>query len=108
MAEIFVAYIFFTGFVNVVSAVTVYPLLAISHHNLTTYNIILNTNLFLQTMYFAWGFKGFFGYKTTAAYFKVLGTLLLIGFIGFIIVLVAYYFYVLQGDFRLLPYLARD
>jgi hypothetical protein len=108
VAEIFVAYIFFTGFANVVSALFVYPLLAISHKSLLTYNIILNTNLLLQTMYFAWGMKDFFGFKTTGDYFKTLGALLLIGFIGLIIVLIAYYLYVLQGDFRLLPYLAKD
>jgi hypothetical protein len=108
MAEIFVAYIFFTGFANVISAVIVYPFLAMSHHSLLAYNIILNTNLFLQTLYFAWGLKRFFGYRTTGDYFRVLGSLLLIGFIGLIVVLLAYYFYVLQGDFRLLPYLGKD
>src|SRR5688572_12447402 len=75
MAEIFVAYIFFTGFVNVLSALIVYPLLALSKTNILAYNIILNTNLLLQTVYFAWGFKGFFGYASAGGFWKVLGAL---------------------------------
>ncbi|HYC39023.1 MAG TPA: DUF3667 domain-containing protein [Chitinophagaceae bacterium] len=107
MAEIFIAYIFFTGFANAASALFVYPLIRITQGDILMYNVVLNGNLLLQTVYFAWGFRTFFGYHGAGGFVRVLGALLLIGLIGLIIVLLGYYFYILQGDYRLVPLLGN-
>ncbi len=95
LAEITVAYILFTGFGNILSTVLVSSWLA-SYRNTSAYYVILYTSLGLQTMYYAWGFKTFLGYRTAGGYIKVLAVLGLIGIIGFAILMTALYFYVFR------------
>jgi hypothetical protein len=96
MAEITVAYILFAAFSNLASAILLSPVLSAAR-NSKLYNPLLYTLLLLQTLYIAWGMKSFFRLSTVTGYFKVLGVLVLAGFAGFILVLIAYYFYVYQG-----------
>jgi len=104
VAEITVAYILFTGFGNLISTIFFSPFLAI-FRDTRAYYPILTLSLTTQTLYYSWGLKKFFGYKTTAGYFKVLGALALIGLVGFVIVIIALFIYVYHGAFSVFPYL---
>jgi len=105
VAEITVVYILFTGFANVLSTIIAGPLMGY-YRNQPPHDYILYGSVLLQTLYFSWGLKELFGYKTTGGYFKVFGALFLIGLIGFIFVLIAFFFYVYRGEsFHVLKYL---
>jgi hypothetical protein len=106
MAEITVAYLLYTGFTNVVSSLLFSPLLAMVR-NTPMYYYLFCTSLLLQTFYFAWGFKVFFGYRTTRNYFKVLLVLWLIGFIGLILLIASYFIYAYHGAYNIFPYLSK-
>ena len=104
VAEITVAYILFTGIGNVLSTIFISPWLAM-YRNTSAYYPIFCTSLFLQTMYYAWGLKTFFNYKTAGGYIKVLAALGLIGLIGFILLIIVLFFYVYHGAFSVFQYL---
>jgi Protein of unknown function (DUF3667) len=106
MGEITITYLLFTGFSNAVSSVLFAPWMAMHRNTSVTYYFIFWGSMLLQTMYFAWGLKVFFNYKTTSGYMKVLGALLLIGFIGFILLFIGLFIYVYRGEtFKVLQYL---
>ena len=48
------------------------------------YNIVFWAGMGLQSMYFAWGLKGFFNLHSTWDYVKILAALALIALIGII------------------------
>lgn len=96
-AEICVAYILFTGFANVASTILFSPWLAMTRNTGWHYPI-LYSNLFLQTFYYTWGMKAFFNYKTTGGFFKVYAVLAGAGIIGFILLIVVYFYYVYHGE----------
>jgi hypothetical protein len=107
MAEINVAYLLFTGFSNVASSIVIAPWLAMTRHSSAYYYVFWSTS-FIQTLYFAWGLKDFFNFRTVAGYMKVLGALLLIGLIGFIILFTGLFIYIYGGEyFQVLRYLAK-
>lgn len=106
VAEITLAYILFIGFGNLISLAIFYPLMAI-FRDPVSFNILLWISMFVQIAYDAWGMKTFFQYKTAAGYLKVLGALLLIGFIGFVIILIFLFLYVYHGSTELLYYLSQ-
>lgn len=104
VAELTVTYILFTGFANVVSTILMSPWMSY-YRNSSTNDVLIYVNMFLQTLYFTWGIKIFLGYKTTSGYFKVLGALFFIDLIGFIILIVAFFFYIYRGQgFQVLKY----
>ena len=105
MAEITVAYIYFTGFSNVLSALLISPLLA-GIRDTPAYNPVLYSSILLQTFYFAWGFKVFFKYRTTGEYIKVLLVLWLAGAVGLILFFTGLFIYVYRGGvFEVLKYI---
>jgi hypothetical protein len=104
VAEITVAYVLFTGFGNVLSTIFISPWLAM-YRNTSAYYPIFCTSLLLQTMYYAWGLKTFFNFRTAGGYIKVLAALGLIGLIGFILLIICLFFYVYHGAFSVFKYL---
>jgi hypothetical protein len=105
MAEINVAYLLFTGFSNLASPLIFAPCLSMVR-NTPAYYYVYWSIAFIQTLYFAWGRKIFFNYRTTSGYIKVLGVLLLIGLIGFILLFTGLFIYVYGGEtFQVLKYL---
>ncbi|HLG40615.1 MAG TPA: hypothetical protein VI461_13145, partial [Chitinophagaceae bacterium] len=105
MAEINVAYLLFTGFSNVASSIVFAPLLSIVRDT-SSYYYVFWTVSFIQTLYFAWGLKTFFNYRSAGGYFTVLGALMLIGLIGFIALFGGLFIYIYRGDsFQVLRYL---
>lgn len=96
MAEIAVAYILLTAFADVLFTIFFSPWLSY-YRNSIAHEYIFWTGLLLETFYFAWGMKGFFGYKKKGDYFKVLLALWLIGLIGLVLIFVFYYIYVYHG-----------
>ena len=106
IAEITLAYLLFIAFGNIISLVIFYPLMAI-FRTPAALSALLWISMFVQIAYDAWGMKTFFQYKTAGGYVKVLSALLLIGFIGFVILLVFLFFYVYNGSTELLYYLSQ-
>ena len=105
MAEITVAYIFFTGFSNVLSTIFISPWLAM-FRNTAAASPLLYGSIILQTLYFAWGFKVFFNYRTASGYIKVLLVLWLAGTIGLILFIIGVFYYVYRGGvYDVLKYL---
>ncbi|MGQ0738815.1 MAG: DUF3667 domain-containing protein [Bacteroidota bacterium] len=104
MAEIIVAYLLFAAFSNILSTVIFSPVLA-GLRNSSAYYYVQFLGFTLQTAYIAWGMKGFFGFKKTGGYIKMLAALSLIGVTGFIILLVAYFLYVFYGAYDVLRYI---
>jgi len=104
IAEITVAYLLFTAFSNIAASIVFSPVLG-AIRNTPAYVFVFWGTMLLQTLYFAWGFKVFFGYHTFRNFFKILLVLWLIGFVGLVIVFTSYYFYVYGGASELLPYL---
>lgn len=96
MAEIAVAYILLTAFIDVLFTVFATPWLALYRGSII-HDYLFWVGLILETFYYAWGLKVFFGYKTTGGYFKVLLALWLTGLIGLVLILVLYYLYVYHG-----------
>jgi hypothetical protein len=54
IAEITVTYILFTGFANVLSTILISPWMSY-YRNSFTNGVLTYVNMFLQTLYFAWG-----------------------------------------------------
>ena len=105
IAELTITYILFTGFANVLSTILVSPWMSY-YRNSFTNDVLIYCNIFLQTLYFSWGIKTLLGYNTASGYFKVFGALFLIGLIGFIILLIGFFFYIYRGEsFQVLKYL---
>ncbi|HMK26624.1 MAG TPA: DUF3667 domain-containing protein [Chitinophagaceae bacterium] len=96
MAEIAVAYILLTAFIDVLFTVLASPWLALYRGSLT-HDYIFWAGLILETFYYAWGLKTFFGYSTKGGYFKVLLALWLTGLIGLVLLMVSYFIYVYHG-----------
>jgi len=96
MAEITLAYILFNAVANLIFTIIFSPLLAATRQSSFYYPIMVG-GLLIQTFYYAWGMKTFLGMNSTSGFFKVLGVLLLAGFIGLIILVSAYFLYVYHG-----------
>jgi Protein of unknown function (DUF3667) len=96
MAEIAVAYILLTAFIDVLFTVIASPWLALTRGSLT-HDYIFWIGLILETFYYAWGLKTFFGYNTKGGYFKVLLALWLTGLIGLVLLMASYFIYVYHG-----------
>ena len=106
ISEIALAYIFLTGFGMVAAIILTYPpMLIFKSYN--TFLILTWVSMILQTLYYAWGLKTFFGYRTTGGYVKVTSVLFLTGFIGFVAIFIALFFYVYNGSFDLLYYISQ-
>jgi Protein of unknown function (DUF3667) len=103
-AEIIIAYLLFAAYSTLVSTVLFSPLMGWTRDS-SAYYYVQGTSFILQTVYMAWGMKGFFGLKTTGGYLKMLGALSLIGIIGFILLLVGTFLYVFYGAYDVLKYL---
>ncbi|MBI5857190.1 MAG: DUF3667 domain-containing protein [Sphingobacteriales bacterium] len=95
-AEITVAYILLTAFATVLYSIIIMPWHFLFKGNLTA-NVILFAGLILESIYYAWGLKTFFGYNTFAGYRNILLVLWLAGITGFILLLGVYYVYVYGG-----------
>lgn len=106
-SEISLAYILFSGFSVLASTILTYLPLAI-FRSYTALTILLWSGLALQTLYYSWGMKVFFGYKSSGGYFKVLSVLVLAGAIGVIVVLFALFFYVYSGRWDLIYHLTQQ
>ncbi|MBK5273063.1 MAG: DUF3667 domain-containing protein [Bacteroidia bacterium] len=105
VAEITVTYVLLTGFANVLSTIIVGPFMSY-YRNQHPHDFILYGSILLQTLYFSWALNVFFGYKSIAGYFKVFGALFLIGLIGFVLLLIGFFFYIYRGEsFHVLKYL---
>lgn len=105
MAEITVAYILFTGFSNVLTTILISPWLAF-YRDTPAYYPILYGSIILQPLYYAWGLKTFFQYRSAGGYLKILGVLWLSGFIGLVLFLACFFFYLYHGvEFRLWQYM---
>lgn len=105
MAEITVAYVFFTGFTNVLTTLIISPIVVVTRGTGAYYPLQFST-VILQTLYFAWGFTYFFNYRSASGYVKVLLVLWLAGAIGLIIFITALFYYVYHGEvFEVLKYL---
>jgi hypothetical protein len=96
MAEIAVAYILLTAFISAVYALLVSPWLAMSRDS-TIHSYLTLAALSMESFYYAWGLKKFFGYKTSGGYFRILLVFWLSGLIGLVLILVFYYIYVYHG-----------
>lgn len=96
MAEITVAYILLTAFNDILFSILVSPWLSF-FKNTSASMFLFFAGLILETIYYAWGLKTFFGYKTAGGYMKVLLALWLTGLIGLILVIGLYYIYVYHG-----------
>ena len=83
IAEITVAYLLFTAFGLVLFTVFI----SIPLHflrNTAAYQPVFWSGILLQSMYYAWGLKGFFNLTKTWDYIKILAVLALIALIGLI------------------------
>lgn len=103
-AEIAVAWIILTAFIDFLFTLFWSPILAMLKSQQTSV-LLFFTGMILETFYYAWGLKGFFGYRTARGYFKVLLAIWLAGLIGLGLVLVCYYFYVYHGAAEIVQYL---
>lgn len=97
-AEIMVAYILFMAFCNLLYIVFTSPFLAV-YRNTDAYYYIWAATIFLQSFYFAWGYKVFLGFRSAGGFIKVQLVLGLIGVIWFILFMLGLLFlYVYRGD----------
>ncbi len=96
LAEITVAYILFSAFSNLVTAILIAPFLSFTGESWLYYPLLYGS-IFLQVLYVAWGMKDFFHFKTAGGYWKVLLVLGLAGLVGFIVILILYFLYVYHG-----------
>jgi hypothetical protein len=96
VAEITVAYILFSAFSNVISAIIISPLLSALPAGSTAYVIIFYLSILLQTLYISWAMKTFL----QKSFWRVLGVLFIAGILGFILLMVFYFFYVYRGEYR--------
>jgi hypothetical protein len=106
ISEIALAYIFLTGFGMVVTTIFIYPIMLILR-SYTVFTVLTWLSMILQTLYYAWAFKTFFNYKTMTGFIKVTSVLFLTGFIGFIFISIASFFYIYSGSLDLLYYLSQ-
>lgn len=97
MAEIAVAFILLTAFISVVLSILFSPILAMAK-NSNIHSYLTLTGVTIESFYYAWGLKTFFGYKTSGGYFKILLVFWLSGVIGIALILIFYYLYVYHGD----------
>jgi hypothetical protein len=95
-AEITVAYILLTAFATVLYSIIILPWHFVFKGNQTA-SVLLFTGLVLESVYYAWGLKTFFGYKTFSGYRNILLVLWLAGITGFILLIGVYYVYVYGG-----------
>jgi hypothetical protein len=100
MAEIAVAYLLFSAFSNLVSTMIFSPIFSVMSEGTFFYQVVFCSSVLLQTIYITWGMKVFFRFNTNAGFWKVLGALMLAGTIGFLLVLLALFFYVYRGEYR--------
>jgi hypothetical protein len=96
MGEIAVAYILLTAFITLFNAAVIEPLIMLFRGD-TARNLILWSGMLVEAFYYAWGFKIFFGYKTTGGYIRIVLSFWLIGLIGLILILGVFYLYVYHG-----------
>jgi hypothetical protein len=94
-AEIMVAYVLFAAFSFVLATVLITPWLA-AFRDTAAYNTLFIATFVLEGMYIAWGFTGFFGYRSFGGYIRILAALALIGTIGTILLFLAIYMYARQ------------
>ena len=104
MAEIAVAYILFTAFSNLLVTLLISPWLG-GLRQTPVYYVVFWSGIFLQNMYFVWGFKGFFNYRSAGSFIKILTVLCLAGVVGFILLIGTLFLYVYHGEtFEVLKY----
>ncbi|NOT51101.1 MAG: DUF3667 domain-containing protein [Chitinophagaceae bacterium] len=96
MAETAVAFILLTAFISMVHGVLISPGLAMTRDS-NIHSYLTLAAISMESFYYAWGLKKFFGYKTSGGYFKILLVLWLAGLIGMVLILVFYYIYVYHG-----------
>lgn len=96
IAEIAVAYILLTAFIDVLFSIIASPWLALTRGSIK-HDYIYWAGLISETFYYAWGLKVFFGYKSRGSYFRILLVLWLIGLMGLILIFALYYIYVYHG-----------
>jgi len=66
--------------------------------NTTAYYPILYNSTILQPLYYAWGLKTFFNFRSAGGYIKVLSVLWLSGLIGLILFIIGFFLYVYRGE----------
>ncbi len=93
VAEITVAYMLFTAFSIIMSAIIISPWLHYLRGNITGYYTVFCIGILLQAMYTAWGLKGFFNLHSAVNYIKILAALGLIALIGFIPLTIIFMWY---------------
>lgn len=95
-AETVVAFILLTAFISAINSILVSPWLAmLKGRDIHSYFSIAAISL--ESFYYAWGLKKFFGYKTSGGYFKIVSVLWLAGLAGWVLIFVFYYIYVYHG-----------
>jgi len=97
MAEIAVAFILLTAFISAVVALLFSPWLAMTK-NSNIHSFLTLAGVSMESFYYSWGLKKFFGYKTSGGYFKILLVFWLAGLVGIALLLLFYYIYVYHGD----------
>lgn len=104
MAEISVAYILFSAFIFLATAL-LFQTWQGTIKNTKTADYISYISMILENFYLAWGFNGFFKINTVKGYFKLLAVITILGIIGFLIIMTLIILYVYQGEVSILWYL---
>jgi hypothetical protein len=97
VAELTVGYIILSAFSNVAATFLFSPVLAVVKDT-DGYFPVLILSLFLQTVYISIGMKTLLSFRGASGFWKVLGSLMVIGVAGFIVLMIAYFWYVYRGD----------
>ena len=92
-AEIMVAVILFTAFASLCTTIIFNPFFAY-YKGTSPYWYLFLVSIFLQSLYYTWGFNVFFHYRSVLGYFKVWLAVLLTFILWTCITMFAFFYYV--------------